>query len=129
VKKAGDGAKDGKRGKSGKRRGGKKTYKTEMKATWYTGDVLGFRGSYGKLTHGDSIALNASQRSSLGVKKREVVYLDFPGAHDDLSGRYRVMDSGCSSGIVDLFFASKGSVPGKFRRSGVVRGVKLYRYG
>jgi hypothetical protein len=38
------------------------------------------------------------------------------------------MDSGCSSGIVDVFFASKGSVPKKFKRSGVVRGVKLYSY-
>jgi hypothetical protein len=98
-----------------------------MKATWYTGDVLGFRGSYGKLHHGKSIALNASQRNNLGVKKQEWVYLDFPGRHEDLSGNYQVMDSGCSSGIVDMFYASKGSVPGKFKQSGVVRDVKLYR--
>jgi hypothetical protein len=105
-----------------------KEYKADVKATWYTGDVLGFRGSYGKLTHGNTVALNAGQRSELGVDKKETVYLDFPGDHGDLSGRYKVMDSGCSSGVVDLFYASKSAVPKKFRRAGVVRGVKLYRY-
>jgi hypothetical protein len=106
-----------------------KEYKTKVKATWYTGDVLGFRGSYGKLTHGDTVALNAAQRSELGVDKKETVYLAFPEGHDNLSGRYKVMDSGCSSGVVDLFYKSKSSVPKKFRRAGVVREVKLYRYG
>jgi hypothetical protein len=106
-----------------------KEYKTKVKATWYTGDVLGFRGSYGKLTHGDTVALNAAQRSELGVDKKETVYLAFPEGHDNLSGRYKVMDSGCSSGVVDLFYESKRSVPKKFRRAGVVREVKLYRYG
>jgi hypothetical protein len=115
--------------KSKKKSSAAKKYKTKVKATWYTGDVLGFRGSYGKLTNGNTIALNASQRSELGVGKKETVYLDFPGDHENLSGRYKVMDSGCSSGVVDLFYSSKGSVPKKFKRAGVVRGVKLYRYG
>ncbi|MDR1042634.1 MAG: hypothetical protein LBL54_01865 [Clostridiales Family XIII bacterium] len=114
--------------KNKKKSGSAKKYKTKVKATWYTGDVLGFRGSYGKLTNGNTIALNASQRSELGVAKKETVYLDFPGDHENLSGKYKVMDSGCSSGVVDLFYASKGSVPKKFKRAGVVRGVKLYRY-
>jgi cell division protein FtsB len=119
-----------KAGKSGdeKKSSRSKKYKTKMKATWYTGDVLGFRGSYGKLTHGNTVALNASQRSQLGVKKKESVYLDFPGEHENLSGEYKVMDSGCSSGVVDLFFSSKSSVPKNFKRAGRVGGVKLYRY-
>jgi hypothetical protein len=117
-----------KKNKSKKKSAAEKKYKTKVKATWYTGDVLGFRGSYGKLTHGNTVALNASQRSALGVDKKETVYLDFPGEHEDLSGQYKVMDSGCSSGVVDLFYASKSSVPKKFKRAGVVRGVKLYRY-
>jgi hypothetical protein len=115
--------------KNKKKSGNSKKYKTKVKATWYTGDVLGFTGSYGKLTDGNTVALNASQRSELGVDKKETVYLDFPGEHEDLSGQYKVMDSGCSSGVVDLFYSSKGSVPKKFKRAGVVRGVKLYRYG
>jgi hypothetical protein len=114
--------------KSKVRKSKKKKYETKMKATWYTGDVLGFRGSYGKLTSGDSVALNASQRKRLGVNRKEQVYLKFPGAHSYLSGKYKVMDSGCSTGIVDVFFKSKGSVPKKFKRSGVVKGVKLYTY-
>ena len=98
-----------------------------MKATWYTGSVLGFRGSGGKLTCSKSVAINAAQRQNWGVKYGQKIYLTFPGAHKKMNGWYEVKDSGCAYGIVDLFFANYASVPSKFRVSGVVNGVKAHK--
>ncbi|MDR0518437.1 MAG: hypothetical protein LBG82_00060 [Clostridiales Family XIII bacterium] len=98
-----------------------------LKATWYTGDVLGFRGSGGKLTHAKSVALNNSQRRALGLEYGQEVYLEFPGVHSSLSGWYEIKDSGCASGVVDMFYKSRGSVPSKFKSAGVVWSVKLYK--
>ncbi|MDR0596457.1 MAG: hypothetical protein LBG50_02840 [Clostridiales Family XIII bacterium] len=112
--------------KSKKKRAAKKASAT-LKATWYTGDVLGFRGSGGKLTHAKSVALNAAQRQALGLAYGQEVYLEFPGGHDGLSGWYEIKDSGCANGVVDMFYKSKGSVPSKFKSAGVVRSVKLFK--
>jgi hypothetical protein len=100
---------------------------TALKATWYTGDVLGFRGAGGKLKSGNSIAINNAQRKAWKIRYGQRVYLKFPKRFKALSGWYDVRDCGCSKGIVDLFFASKSAVPKKFRRAGIVKNVKIYK--
>ncbi|MDR2163297.1 MAG: hypothetical protein LBO70_05070 [Clostridiales Family XIII bacterium] len=116
--------KKAKRKEAGKKKA-KKAIAT-LKATWYTGDVLGSTGSGGKLYHAKSIALNNSQRKSLGIKYGQELYLKFPTAHKNLNGWYEVKDSGCSRGIVDVYYKTKGSVPSKFKRAGIIRKVKMF---
>jgi hypothetical protein len=97
----------------------------KFEATYYTGSALGFRGAGGKLTCGESIALNNSQRKSLGIKYGDKLYADFPERHDKLDGWYEVKDTGCARGTADFFYASNSKVPPKFRREGRVKHVTL----
>jgi 3D (Asp-Asp-Asp) domain-containing protein len=98
-----------------------------LEATWYTGDVLGFTGAGGRLEHAECVALNNAQRKSLGIIYGDKVYLKFPKRHRNLNGWYKVKDTGCARGVVDVFYRSKGSVPCKFKSEGRVNRVKMYK--
>ena len=102
--------------------------KATLKATWYTGKGTNTRGAFGKLTSGKSIALNDGQRKKLGIKKGGKVYLKFGGKFKSMSGYYDVLDCGCRSGIVDVYYVNRGAVPAAFRRQGVINNVKLYKH-
>jgi hypothetical protein len=102
----------------------RKTFDAE--ARWYTGAALGWRGAYGKLKSGQSVAMSASWRKKLGIKKRGWIYVKAPKRYK-ITGWKRVMDCGCARGTVDCFFANNSTVPRKFRRAGVVD-IKVYVY-
>ena len=92
---------------------------SRFKITFYSGDVLGYRGAGGKLTPKKSVAMNRSQMKRLGLSYGDKIYIN--SKRNSWDGWYEIRDCGCSSGVIDIFVAQRSHIPSW----GVERGVEI----
>jgi len=83
--------------------------------TFYSGS--GGRGAGGALVPGETCAMNYQQMAEMGIGYGTEVYVISGRGY---SGVWRVVDTGCAYGTIDLF-VPRGTIP----RWGVERGVRL----
>lgn len=78
----------------------------------------------GELFSAYSIALNDSQRQSLGLSYGDIVYLSSESC-PSLNGQYQIMDCGCGWDVIDIYYYSYAETPDWFYSQGVVQDVVL----
>jgi len=61
--------------------------------------------------------MNAQQMSDLGLKMGDEIFIK---SNHDISGFYRIGDTGCAYGTIDIYVA-----PGKIPRWGAENGAQL----
>lgn len=97
-----------------------------MKATYYKGS----RGASGQALNYWSVALNDAQRRELGIQWGDWVYISTNSKYK-MSGWYKVLDSGCKRGVVDIWFRNYGSdmnAYSAFRSAGTIQ-CKITKIG
>ena len=67
---------------------------------------------------GQTVAMNAGQLSELGLKMGDEIFIK--AHHSDYSGFYRIGDTGCAYGTIDIYVS-----PGKIPSWGAEYGAQL----